>query len=334
MFLHKKALYNLIQLNLVKIPEHEIELEQWQRDNYRKYPIEALFKALANLNIHLDTHRFQEQSSFFDTPEEFCTDLASNLLPLEQDRVYLLIFELWRRLCPEKQSLTIFCDELDHQTVRYEQEGTQPFPEIQDALVMLQDVLDKNVDSGVAVSQALPLIQSFCANNLETFLYNYIADRIEEGNVSYAKELLDAFGKYEKDRLHLFYLSSRIEIMEDPEIGYDKLEKMLPRLKDKKALELSFDVLAFLAKTGNHSLFSQLAIQMIPLLQTEEDLRDLALISAQHFTYVELETLAKALYEFLNGRPPSTLGQPLCKEDPGLTQIRSILNQRVHFAIE
>ena len=39
-----------------------------------------------------------------------------------EDRVYLLIFELWRRLASHKPSLSIFCDELDYIISRFEED--------------------------------------------------------------------------------------------------------------------------------------------------------------------------------------------------------------------
>lgn len=334
MFLHKKALYNLIKFNLIKVPEQQVQLESWQKDNYRSYSLETLFSSLSKIGLSFDSQSFQKAGQHFDTPEAFSESLSKQLLSLDQDKAYLLIFELWRRLFPEKQSLTIFCDELDHQIIRYEDEEGQSFLEIQDGVVTLQDVIDKNVDEGVPVKDALPLLQGFCANNLEAFLYNYIFDRIEEENISYAKELIEGFSKYTKEPLFFKLLAIRVEISEDPEEGYEKLENLIDQLKEETQLELSLDMLAFLAKTGNHSLFTKLAIQIIPSLRTEEDFRDLVLLSVQHFTYVELDVLRVATENLLEKRSSIPLDQILSPSDSALLELQSILNQKVHFATE
>lgn len=332
MFVHKKALYNMIQLGLIQIPETEVQLEPWQKENYRAYSLSELFESLDQLGFPMSEAGFKVAAASFETPEDFSESMTKDLLPLDQDRVYLLFFELWKRLCPEKQSLTVFCDELDYQITLYERERTFATPEIQDTVANFQQVLDKNVDQGASISQALSLLQSFCANPLEAFLYNYISDRIEEENDSYAKELLDGFKKYVTSRPFFSFLSLRIEISEDPETGYEKLEKLIRTIKEGSQLELGFDILTFLARTGNHSLFINLATKMLPLLKVEEDLRDFALIASQHFAYLDLYSLSQSIDHLLDKRASIPEGSAVSTEDSDFIELQSILQQKLHLA--
>ncbi len=53
-----------------------------------------------------------------------------------------------RRLIPEKQSLTIFCDELDHQIDLYDSNMLENMDALEDCLDNLQGLLNKNTDEG------------------------------------------------------------------------------------------------------------------------------------------------------------------------------------------
>ena len=42
------------------------------------------------------------------------------------------------------------------------------------------------MDEGLPPEQAFQLISPYCANDIETFLYDFIAEQIDEDNESYA----------------------------------------------------------------------------------------------------------------------------------------------------
>ncbi len=200
MFLQRKALYNLIQLQITCIQADEdldaTKLEPWQTVNYREHSTECLVGELHSLNLKFDIGDLELYAKEFDAPEELAEHLAEELSPLESDRLFLVIFELWRRLFPEKQSLSLFCDELDYQIILYDAGQSDSPTDIQNAIAHLQLILDDNVDAGVKPAKAFEQIQTYCANGLEDFLYDYIFDQIEEGDEAYARDLLDGFYKF------------------------------------------------------------------------------------------------------------------------------------------
>ena len=51
---------------------------------------------------------------------------------------------------------------------------------------IFKHILDENVDEGVPPEQALQLISTYCANDIETFLYDFISEQIDEDNETYA----------------------------------------------------------------------------------------------------------------------------------------------------
>ena len=114
MELPRKVLYNLLRSNWLMDPE--LDVSYWQVEDYRTLSLDSLFRRLAKQHIQLDLSSFIAYAENYNTPEELTEDITENFDDSieEQDKVYLQIFELWRRLVPEKLCLSIFCDELDY----------------------------------------------------------------------------------------------------------------------------------------------------------------------------------------------------------------------------
>lgn len=334
MFLQRKALYNLLLLNLKRIESGELkisDLQAWQTENYREITTEELFRQLHALGLHLQKEDFESYAKNFEAPEEMVETFAKEKVPLEQDHIFLILFELWRRFFPEKRTISIFCDELDTQMMAHDL--NQP-SEIQDALVYLQQLLEEHVDQGLAPKKAFQVIQMYCANDIESFLFDFILAEIDAGHQSYASELVDGFAKFVKDPLWFDYLAARIGILEDPEEGYEKLEKVIKSLNQETNLDLIEEMLYFLATTGNHSLFYQLAIKALSLLKLEEDFQEFLEACYAHYDFLELKSPALLIAQTFYDRAKIPPDQPLLQTDPDVLELRKILEQKVHLAIE
>ena len=105
--------------------------------------------------------------------------------------------------------MSVFCDELDHQIHQYDAEHLSSAESIQDAVANLQVVLDENTDQGADPIEIFESISNACANDIESFLYDYISDQIESDNPSYALDLLDGFNDYVKDVKWFEFLRAR-----------------------------------------------------------------------------------------------------------------------------
>lgn len=245
MLLQRKALYNLIQLNLPRIETGELkiaDLQSWQLANYREKTVEELFQQLKGLGITLGSDQFEAYGKHFEAPEEMVEELAKEREPLEKDHIYLILFEMWRRIFPEKRTLSIFCDELDNQMIAFDLQRPN---QVADSLVYLQQLLDEHVDQGLDPKQAFQLIQMYCANDIESFLFDYILAAIEGDNQSYALELLDGFRRYVAGSPWFAYLNARALILEDGEEGYSQLEKLIEQTHADTSLELIEEILFF-----------------------------------------------------------------------------------------
>src|SRR5690349_16271863 len=187
MRLATKAFYNLLRQR--KIADSSIQAEPWQIEDYRDFSTHELFQRLAALGLDLSEESFLLYAENAKSPEQLTGLLwAKNE---NRDPLYLLIFELWRRLLPDKMSLSSFCDELDYRIGLYEKDSAQYKSAIENILLKLEELLDENVDAGKNPTLFFQSLSSHCTHDPETFLYEFITDQIEAHEDLYAAELIE-----------------------------------------------------------------------------------------------------------------------------------------------
>ena len=190
-----KALNNLLKLSHSQDPQTEVK--PWQIASYRDKPLEDLFARLSSLGMPLNQETFLTYAESSDSPEDLIDFLW---LEEEEDEkheeAYLITFELWRRLLPSKQTLSIFGDELDHLIDLYDNGELSDEETLQKALTDLEDILDQSADSGGKPEEVFQMVSQYCAHDIETFLYDYIIEQMDSKDEIYASELLDGFYDY------------------------------------------------------------------------------------------------------------------------------------------
>lgn len=294
-----KALYNLLKVNWKKNPS--MKVESWQVEDYRSLPAETIFSRLNNLEIVLNEEHFRLHATNCDTPEELVDYLwTKGEDPVLQDQAYLLLFELWRRLLPERRSLSIFCDTLDDLIERYSENPHQMDEEVQMMLHNLEDVLDENVDLGGEPKEVFRLIEESSAHDVESFLYEYIAIQIEENNALYASELLDGFYGYIKDPKWFDFLRARLFVLTNSEEAALMIERILEQLEEIPDVDLLFEIISYLATEGEYPLFAKAVNQAIPFIETEEDLSDLLGLVSEYYRRLDQDEKVEAITRFLN----------------------------------
>lgn len=309
MDMDRRALYNLLRMNWQR--DQSVSVQPWQVADYRSQTLETLFRHLEEYNLTMDRVSFQALSEDFDTPEDLVDNLTSDmdLDALTQDKIYLVIFELWRRLEPEKLCLSIFCDELDHQIDLYDRGLLSNVEELQDVLANLTVILDENTDHGEDPKEVFESISARCGNDLESFLYDYIAEVIDNDNPSYASELLDDFEPYMRGSKWFAFLKIRLIASSDMPKANLLIRKLLYEVEDTD-LELNFEILAFLVQGGDKELFHHIARGTLPLLTTEEEFRDFLSICADFYHRLDNDKKEAAIQEILKKRlmiPPEQL---------------------------
>jgi hypothetical protein len=291
MELERRALYNSLRMNWERDPT--LDVEPWQVEDYRAWETDRLFDELAKHNLRMNAEQFLFYSEEDDSPEALTGSLIlEEVDPKHEDQVYLLVFELWRRLLPERQSLSIFCDELDFRIDQFDLHPEEDGEAIQDALASLEEVLDENTDEGLDPEEAFELFSSYCANDLRSFLYDFIADAIDAGDIGYATDLLEGFVPYLGEDPWFHFLQVRLWAEADPNRGAEGIAVLL---EEKPDLGLRLEILEFLAKEGEREQFVQVAKEALPLVSTEADLFDLLHYCADYYHRLDLEAKGNAV---------------------------------------
>lgn len=319
-----KALYNSLRMNWILNPT--LEVESWQVQDYRSMPLDEIFERLEDKKIFLTKTSFLGYAESADSPEELTVLLIADLSldASVEDLVYLLLFELWRRLLPEKPCLSVFCDELDHQIHSYDQGDGDP-EAIQDAVANLEMILDENVDQGADPHQAFAYVSAGCANDVESFLYDFIAEQIDSENASYAAELLDGFESYINDEKWFTFLRARIVAAEDIAEANAIIHQLVK--KNQRDPLFNLELLSFLVAIGEEALFCDLVKKTAAVLKTEEDFQTLVSICADFYHRLDFEAKEAALQELLNKREAKAPNGLLDRSDPQLHAFLSIIEQ-------
>ena len=293
----------------------------WAVENLRSVALEELFARLARQGLSIDREMFLQFAESSDTPEELAEILLADSADEQlHDPLYLILFELWRRLLPEKPVLSIFCDELDHQIDLYDRNELESDEAIQNALANLQEILDENTDTGAQPQDVFAGVEEDCAHDVESFLYDYISGLLDAGNSLYASELIEGFSPYVPEPIWFDLLRARLLSLTDIN---EANVFTLQILKKNPELPILIDLLRFLSTVGDRALFVMAAKQAIPLLENEEDFREMLSLVSEYYRLLDLDDLEQAVQKLMQSRKaPSEAIDP---EDPDLKAFAQLI---------
>lgn len=333
MQIERRALYNLLRMNWQMDPN--IDVEPWQIENYRTQSSEHLFEILKRNQLDLDRNRFIAFAEQSDNPEQFTNNLIDerDYTSAVQDQIYLVLFELWRRLLPEKPSLSVFCDELDYQINLYDYGKIENIQALQDAISNLKAILDENVDGGSPPHEVFAIISSNCAHDIETFLYDFIAEQIDLENYSYAEELLDNFIPYISDIHWFHFLRAQVIATKDEKEANRLLQQLVKKHSSEPNLEFNLELLSFMTREGELNLFIQLVKQSLPLIKYEEDFQDLLAICADFYHYLDKDSEEKAIQEVILDRTSRPTQATIDQHEPHFRQLIEIMDRSLSSPI-
>lgn len=318
MQMERKALYNLMRMNWLLDPT--IAAEPWQVEDYRALSLETLFNRLKAHDLEFDKNSFVAFADEAADPEELTDQLLADVEAniVTQDQVYLLIFELWRRLIGDRPTLSLFCDELDHQIYLYDHAENKGGEAIQDAVANLQVILDENADAGANAHEVLASLGRSCANDIESFLYDYISDQIDSGQEAYASELLDGFSEYVSDPKWFNLLRARLIAFSAPEQIGEMVRNLYARYEDDQDLDFDLELLHLSAHDMSDELFIFLVGKVAPLLAKEGDFQDVLNLSADFFRKRQKNDTVAAIQKILTKRSHLHLDGVFNPKDPQL----------------
>lgn len=325
MKIERRALYNLMRMNWLMDPS--IAAEPWQIEDYRALPIERIFERLRAHEIQLDKNNFIAFAAEVDTPEEL-TDFfldGGDADIVSQDQVYLLIFELWRRLVSDRPSLSIFCDELDHQIHEYDTTGGANSEILQDVIGNLQEILDENSDQGGDPVDIFKSICSDCANDIENFLYDYISDHLAAGHDLYVAELVDGFSHYISDVKWFAFLRAQLLAATDFSASQLLAEKLVDLYGGSGDAEFNLELLSFMVQGGNKESFVTLVKKTLSFITVEEEFQSLLSICMDFYHRLDKEKEEKEIEKILVKRSHLHLEGHLSSKDSHYAELLGIL---------
>lgn len=318
-----RALYNLIRMNWLEDPA--LPVEPWQVEDYRSIPTEELFTRLSHLGIPLDEQHFLLYAEEENSPEEL-TDTLWVHEDLENfDQAYLVVFELWRRLLPTKQSLSIFCDELDRLITQYDQESLEDEEQLYEALIELERILDQNTDHGVEPHLVFKEISLYCAHDLESFIYDFASEEIDQEQNLNASELIEGFSPYITDEDWFEFLQLRLLEGTDPQEAEAMLARIIHEQKDQPDFELMLEIARFLVNRGAIAYFIQTLKQARPHIQTEQDFQELLAIACQFYRLLDKDSEALITGDMLAKRQQLPLEKEIHADDPDVKALYDLV---------
>jgi hypothetical protein len=256
----------------------------------------------------------------YQSPEE----LTHHVWPNKENEmpIYLILFELWRRLLPEKGSLSIFCDELDNRIRLYLQDPSQDHG-MSNSLQKLQELLEESTDLGENPRAIFATLSRHVAHDLEGFLFDYISDQIDARNDLEAAELIKIFYPYIKDVICFDFLKARLLVLLEPHEGNIAIQKLLDKLTD---LDLLLEVAAFLVHHGDPSLFQKAAKLCLGQIQTEEDFQELLAIVADYCHFVEKDKHEEQIQAVFAKRLDISATAAVNGADQGMIFLKNLLD--------
>jgi hypothetical protein len=319
-----KALYNFLRIQARLNPS--LPVEKWQVEDYRALPLSTLFSKLEELQIPMDAAHFLQYAEKCNSPEE----LLDLLWVKENDlkgraKAFLILFELWRRLLSQKQSLSVFCDEIDHCIEKFHESGRENDEPLLAILKELEDILDKHVDGGVKPGEIFQNITTMCAYDIENLLYDLIADKIDSGDSTTASELLDGFYTYMRDKKWFDFLRARQVLDVDEEEGEVMMERLLWQLKEEHSIELLIEMAGAILYREENSFFSKVARQACEIVQTEGPFHELLELTAEYFEYALSDEKEQKVRQIIERHVGKEVSEPLASTDPDLALLKQIL---------
>jgi hypothetical protein len=328
MRLHTKALYNLVRYNYLE--DSSINCEKWQVEDLKEVTIEDLFAKLKNLGISIDKQHFLLYADDCNDPEELTECLiVDKKTRAISDQIYLVIFELWRRLLPEKPSISIFCDELDYRIYLYDQDKLENYELMEDAVANLLDILEENIDEGKEPKEVFSSISQYFAHDLESFLYEYIADNIDEDNDAYANDLIENFYQFLSNINWFDFLRVRILAKTDIEIANDILKKIIENEEKNPDIDLSLEIVSFMIREGDPDLFIRLAKLTLKGIKIEEELVELLSATSEFYRRLDLEERSQAITKIINKRKKHSSETKVDPKDKDIEEVELILSKPV-----
>jgi len=296
-----RALFNLLQIRYKNQPLPS-SVEPWQMEDYEKIPLKELFASLKKLKLPLNEQTFLEGAQDKENPEVLLQYFAGDFDVKSKLQIYLIVFELWKRLLPTLRPISILCDALDHEITKLRELETADSEHLQDLLLAMQDLFDQAVDDGYIPEKVFVMVNSYLAHNLESVLYGYIKHQFDAQNDTEASEWIDGFYRYIPSKLSFDFLKFRLLFTHDMHDAIKLIDPLIDRILEANARRVALDLLEFLSQYGSADLFMNTFKKMVSLIQTEKDFIDMLNIAGDFYQGLDKEFEESQIRELVASR--------------------------------
>ncbi|MES2198862.1 MAG: hypothetical protein V4489_01670 [Chlamydiota bacterium] len=300
-----RALYNILQISVKE--DSSIRAEPWQILDYRSLSEEELLQRLYKLHPSLNKENFFLYAETCQSPEELveCLWLQEEDL-VGQEKTYLLLFEFWRRCLPGRQSLSIFCDELDALISQFDEGVDMEDEKWHVILSELEDILDRNTDLKTDPKEIFTSILQYTAHDIERFLYDYIFELIEEENEILATSLIEAFDDYVLEKKWLSLLRARLLSSSRIDVWTGIIHRLLEEEEENPNLPFLMEVFSLLKEQDDAPLFFKCIKQILPIIKPDSDLQELLQDTAEFCRNLHKDSLEKSILNILQKKAFNT----------------------------
>jgi len=318
----RRALYSLLRLNWLHDPS--MSAEQWQIEDYSVIPTSTLFNRLTLFQIQLDAQAFHAYAEECDSPEDFADFLTDDrdYLPDQEDQIYLIVFELWLRLLPERVTLSTLCHQIDKEITLFNQGDFYNARNLQDLISQLIQLLKNSMDEGIPPAKLLSSVSQYFANDFSSFLYDYISDQIDNEMLAYANDLVEDFAPFLKNDRWFELIKLRIN-NQSPQ---KRIAQIFESNLISDDLEFNLELLSLLVKFGDPASFKKALKATIPLMRREEDFQDLIQIGMDFYHRLDQELQEAELLNLLNQRKEIPLSREISPSDTGIPLFKKIFS--------
>ena len=278
--LETKALYN--SLRMLGTGMNFSAEDSWKVEEFRQFELNALFDGLRVMGIVLNKPLFYQWSAHCETPEELLDFLfleegleEQSLEDEMKDHLYLLLFELWRRLIPEKRSLSLVADEIDHVIFAFDSGKEVRDEEIENAIEEWVRLLNRLQDEGHSAKEALQAMEPYFAHNVPEFIVDFLLDVTDRGD---NERFLPLF---EKTRIFLTSLPLWVKVIDlkfclrdDLTLLNKKLGELVAHVLTTQGVEseIIFCLCDIALELDRGELFIRLLERVLPDLQEREEI--------------------------------------------------------------
>lgn len=264
-----RSLYNYLQHEKTK---DFSDVESWQIHNYRNESTESLLELLHDLSLPLNMSAIDAYIESVDSPEELLECLVLDSADSKyRAKVYLVIFELYRRSSISDHSFSTFADECDMCIYGYEHDTVSQqdiIPLLLEFHLLLDDAFD-SPDQEMSKQDLFEETSHYFAHDIESFLFDFFSD-LADSEHEETSTLLDGFKSYVSEPLWLELLSLRLLIQSEYPEYRSAVYRFFEEAVEYRESALLIELLDYTLQYDMESYFLEFLEKSLPYIDQED----------------------------------------------------------------